>query len=204
MRALKGRGKWFLVAMVGACAWALVEAMLSAGMARPPAPSLGQSSDVFTPAHPSALASLKDFLNMRPQPVQPIAFTHQVHITNGVKCEGCHTGVTVGPEAGIPGVKFCMGCHVVIATDKPEIKKIAAYQARGEDISWARVYDYSPSAHVKFNHAPHIRAGVTCDTCHGDMSKQTVAQRAVDLTMGRCVTCHQQHQAPIDCLTCHI
>ncbi len=54
-----------------------------------------------------------------------------------------------------------MTCHQVIDTNNPEIKKIAAYQARGEDIPWVRVYNYSASAHVRFNHAPHIRAGVT-------------------------------------------
>ena len=70
----------------------------------------------------------------------------------------------------------------VIATDRPEIKKVAAYQARGEDIPWVRVYDYSASAHLKFNHAPHIRAGVDCSNCHGDMTKQTTAERAVNLT----------------------
>ena len=67
----------------------------------------------------------------------------------------------------------CMTCHQVIATDRPEIKKIAAYKARGEDIPWVRVYNYSESAHVRFNHAPHIRADVDCSTCHGDMTKQT-------------------------------
>ena len=92
-----------------------------------------------------------------------------------------------GPDARIPSVNFCMTCHQVIATDKPEIKKLAAYRARGEDIPWQRVYGFEPSAHVKFNHAPHIRAGVDCATCHGDMTKATVAERKVNHTMGFCI-----------------
>jgi hypothetical protein len=75
--------------------------------------------------------------------------------------------------------------------------------SRGEEIPWARVYDYSPSAHLRFNHAPHIRAGVTCANCHGDVAQQTVAERVVDLTMGYCIDCHQERQASVDCLTCH-
>jgi hypothetical protein len=96
-----------------------------------------------------------------------------------------------------------MVCHAAIATEHPEIQKLAAYQERGEDVPWQRVYDYSPSAHVRFQHAPHIRAGVDCARCHGDMTQQTVAVRAVNLTMGTCVTCHQQEKASVDCTTCH-
>jgi hypothetical protein len=149
-------------------------------------------------------AAISDFLNRHPaQPVQPIAFPHKVHLARGLQCEACHTGVDQGPDAAIPSVKFCMSCHLVIAKDRPEIKKVAAYQARGEDIPWVRVYDYSASAHVRFNHAPHIRAGVACSNCHGDMLQQTTAVRAVDLNMGYCLSCHTQRKASIDCTTCH-
>ena len=146
----------------------------------------------------------KDFLDFHPEhPVQPIAFTHTVHLANGLQCEFCHVGVDQGPEARIPGVAVCMTCHQVIAADRPEIKKIAAYQARGEDIPWVRVYNYGASAHVRFNHAPHIRAGVNCATCHGDMTKQTTAERKVDMNMGYCVECHKQKRVSVDCETCH-
>ncbi len=207
MRISKSWINLLVIVPAGALAWALLEAALPAGPARPPGPSQGQgpgqSSGVFTPAHPTALAALRDFFNRRPEPVQPVAYTHKVHLANGLQCENCHVGVDTGPDAVIPGVQFCMTCHQVIATDKPEIKKIAAYQARGEDIPWVRVYDYPPSAHVKFNHAPHIRAQVPCATCHGDMRQQTTARRVVDLDMGFCINCHKQRKVSIDCLTCH-
>lgn len=96
-----------------------------------------------------------------------------------------------------------MTCHQVIAPDQPEIKKVAAYLQRGEDIPWQRVYHYAPAAHLKFNHAPHIRAGVECTTCHGDLTQQTVAIRAVNLNMGYCIACHKQKKASVDCITCH-
>ena len=161
------------------------------------------AADVFTPAHPTVYDAVREFFGVRLKPVQPIAYTHKVHLANGMLCTQCHVGVDEGPDARIPSVNFCMTCHQVIATDKPEIKMLAGYKARGEDVPWQRVYNFEPSAHVKFNHAPHIRAGVDCLVCHGDMKQQTVAERKVDLTMGFCINCHQQKSVSVDCVTCH-
>ncbi len=149
------------------------------------------------------LDAIRDFFGVRPAPEQPIAYTHKVHLANGMECTNCHVNVDKGATASIPNIKFCMTCHQVIATDKPEIKKMAAYLARGEDIPWQRVYDYSPTAHVNFNHAPHIRAGEDCKTCHGDMRQATVAVRTVNMTMGFCIDCHKLKRASVDCTTCH-
>jgi formamidopyrimidine-DNA glycosylase len=149
------------------------------------------------------LEAIKEFFDYRTTPQQPIAFTHKVHLAKGLECAGCHQGVEQGPNAGLPSVKLCMTCHLVIATDRPEIKKVAAYLARGEEIPWQRVYGYYPSAHVRFNHAPHVRRGVACATCHGDMTRQTVATRVIDLDMGYCLNCHKQRNASVDCVTCH-
>jgi hypothetical protein len=166
-------------------------------------PAAGQSSTVFTPAHRTAGDAIRDFFGLRTTPVQPVAYTHKVHLANGMECTQCHAGVDTGPDAQLPSVKLCMMCHQAIATDKPEIKKLAAYYERGEDIPWQRVYAYPQEDHVRFNHAPHIRAGVDCKVCHGDMTTQTVAVRAVNLNMGFCVTCHKMKKASIDCTTCH-
>lgn len=162
-----------------------------------------QASPIFSPAHRSFADAVKDFFNWRPEPVQPIAYTHRVHLASGMQCTICHVGVDTGPDARIPGVAFCMTCHQAIAKDRPEVKKMAAFQARGEEIPWQRVYVYSAYAHVKFYHAPHVRAGVGCKVCHGDLKQQTVAVKSVDLNMGFCVDCHKQKKASIDCMTCH-
>ncbi|HUZ45537.1 MAG TPA: cytochrome c3 family protein [Terriglobia bacterium] len=162
------------------------------------------TSGQFTTAHPTLLAAAKDYIDSYPTHVrQPIAFTHKVHLQHGMQCTDCHKGVADGPNATIPNVQLCMTCHQVIATNKPEIKKVAAYQKKGEQIPWHRVYWFYQSAHVKFRHGPHIRAGVKCATCHGDMKQQTVAVRKAGLDMGFCVGCHRMHKAPTDCTTCH-
>lgn len=201
MRASRGWHQAFIVLAVAALVWGLVRAAQSSAGGRPAPQS--QTPAVFTPRHRSVLEAIEEFLDYRPTPKQPIAFTHKVHVANGMECVNCHAGVDTGPDAAIPSVKFCMTCHQVIATDRAEIKKLAAYQARGEEVPWQRVYGYYPSARVQFNHAPHIRAGVACATCHGDMSQRTVAVRSVNLNMGYCLNCHKQRKVSIDCITCH-
>ncbi len=49
------------------------------------------------------------------------------------------------------------------------------YYKKGIDLPWQRVYGFVPEVHVRFNHAPHIRANVDCATCHGPIASQTVA-----------------------------
>ena len=196
--------------MVCVCAFALAG---SAGCGlfdtntptQPPGPLLpGQSAEVFTTARPTLGAAVNDFLGRRPTPVQPIDFPHNVHVGKKIACtEYCHESVTTGPVAGLPSVRTCMVCHNAIATDRPRIQQITAMRDKGLDLAWQRVYGYPAASHVKFNHAPHIRAKVECTTCHGNIGEQTVAQRRVDLNMGFCVTCHSQKNVSITCLTCH-
>jgi hypothetical protein len=205
MPTLTSPRNWLIVALICACGWLIIKTLPPGTPLRSvDAAQESQPQGTFSPAHSSVRTAIGEFLNRHPaQPAQPIAFPHKVHIARGLQCQVCHTGVDQGPDAAIPSVKFCMSCHLVIAKDRPEIKKMAAYQARGEDIPWVRVYDYNASAHVKFNHAPHIRADVACSNCHGDMLQQTTAVRAVDLNMGYCLGCHTQRKASIDCTTCH-
>jgi hypothetical protein len=195
---------------------AVVATGVACGVLAPPTPGTpatltlpGQAAGVFTTAHPSFGSAVSDFFGRLPTATQPIEFPHFRHVEKGkggpeLMCtEACHEGVTRSAVAGLPSVNTCMGCHASIATDKPLIQQITAIQEKGLDLAWQRVYGYVPQAHVKFNHAPHIRASVECATCHGDIEHQTVAQRNVDLDMGFCVSCHRQKNAPNECITCH-
>ena len=117
-------------------------------------------SPVFKPGREPFVESVREYFQLQSTPEQPIAFNHKPHLQNGVQCVSCHTGVTEGPDAGIVNVTFCMACHEEVAKDKPEIKKLAAYADKQQDVPWKRVYWFYPSEHVRFQHAPHIRAGV--------------------------------------------
>jgi hypothetical protein len=164
----------------------------------------GQSTGVFTTARPTVAAAVNDFFDRRPEPEQPLEFPHNIHAGKKIACtEYCHEAVSTGPVAGLPSVRTCMVCHNTIATDRPRIKQLTAMRERGEDFVWQRVYGYTAQAHVRFNHAPHIRAEVPCTTCHGNIGEGTVARRNVDLNMGFCVNCHNEKKASVDCLTCH-
>ena len=164
----------------------------------------GQVDAVFTTARPTIGVAAAEFFAWRPEPEQPLDFPHNIHAGKQIACtEYCHEAVSTGPVAGLPSVRTCMVCHNTIATDRPRIQQLTAMRERGEDFVWQRVYGYPPAAHVRFNHAPHIRKDVQCATCHGPIHEGTVARRTVSLTMGFCVNCHNENKAPIDCLTCH-
>jgi Cytochrome c7 and related cytochrome c/Class III cytochrome C family len=141
-----------------------------------------------------------------PPPPQPIAFNHKVHIDNKIECTRCHRGAETQAEAGLPPMATCAGCHRRQATDNPEVQKFMKQydNGRGEPLVWRRVYTLPAEAMVHFKHKPHIRAGVECATCHGDLSQMTVAQEVVNVAnMGWCLDCHRERGAPTDCLTCH-
>jgi hypothetical protein len=164
------------------------------------------SSPTFTSAHDSLGQAARHFLNIKPEPKQPIEFPHKIHTVDllGIECQDCHWGVQTGPRAGIPSITFCMSCHEDIGNPaNPHIQSLRDHAMRGEDIAWQRVYGFVEESHVRFNHSPHIRAGVECYTCHGDLTQMTVAEKAVDHTMGFCVNCHKQLGASNECQTCH-
>lgn len=165
--------------------------------------SAAATAPVYTTINPSFLDSVRAYFQIRTDPTQPIAFTHEVHLKNGMQCVSCHTGVTQGPDAGLPSVAFCMACHQVVDPTNPQIKKLTAYYNKGQEPPWQPVYWFYPMEHVHFQHAPHIHAGVACSVCHGDLAQQTVAVRSRNLTMNFCLACHKQKGASVDCTTCH-
>jgi hypothetical protein len=135
-------------------------------------------------------------------PVQPIAFSHKLHAgVNGIHCLFCHRYAPVSPVAGIPAVATCRACHLYISPDAPEIKKLMAYWDKKQGIPWIRVYN-EPD-HVYFPHMMHIRAGLDCSACHGNVASMERITRSASLKMGWCLNCHRSRNASIDCWTCH-
>jgi hypothetical protein len=160
--------------------------------------------------------------------MQPIAFPHNVHVqTYKIDCQYCHADARRSEYAGLPSVTRCLGCHKITAADRPEILKLAEYGARNEPIPWARVYRLPEFTH--FPHKAHIRAKVTCQTCHGPVETMTTVEAVATgrnlvndlfnligtrpvqppLSMGWCIDCHREQnatqstKAPLDCVACH-
>jgi len=136
-------------------------------------------------------------------PRQPIAFSHKIHAgQNKIACQYCHGGVRRTAAAGIPSERLCMGCHKLVAANKPEIIRLRGTFEKKEPIPWLRVNDLPDF--VYFNHYPHIARGLACKKCHGDVETMTELHPVVNLAdMAWCVDCHRQNQASVDCYTCH-
>lgn len=136
------------------------------------------------------------------QPVQPIAFSHQKHAGElGLECSTCHQYADKGPHATVPAVSICMSCHENVATDRLEIQKLTKFWNDKEPIPWIKIHNLP--WHVVFTHKRHVKAGVECQTCHGEVQTMQVVRQVRSLKMGWCVSCHRQNNAPTDCLTCH-
>lgn len=136
---------------------------------------------------------------------QPIAFPHDTHAGDfEIDCQYCHFSAERSPNAGIPPVATCMGCHTFITgSERPEeVTKLSGYWERGEAIPWNRIYKVAD--HVTFPHMRHIAAEVDCASCHGDVAEIGVIQEVQQpLTMGWCVSCHIERDASRDCTVCH-
>jgi len=135
-------------------------------------------------------------------PIQPIAFSHKIHASdNEIPCLFCHRYAPKSTVAGIPAVADCRACHLFIAQNSPEIKKLMTYWEEKKPIPWVRVY-WVPDF-VYFSHMMHIRAGRACGDCHGNVAAMTRVKRSRKIEMGWCLGCHKQYKASIDCWTCH-
>ena len=135
-------------------------------------------------------------------PDQPIAFPHTIHAgTLALPCEFCHLFVDRSRHAGVPPVETCMSCHSSVATEREEIRKLARYYREETPIEWNRVH--SLPDFIYFSHKRHVKAGVDCAECHGDVKGMPKIRRVSSLTMGWCVSCHKIRGASRDCATCH-
>ena len=135
-------------------------------------------------------------------PAQPIAFNHKLHMqTAKMSCNDCHEPRGNGSTVAMPQPAKCMACHSSIATDKPDIQRLAAAAKNEDPIPWVRVYRV-PSF-VSFSHKTHTAAGNKCEECHGPVAERTAIALEKDTSMGTCIACHQAKQAPATCDTCH-
>jgi len=140
----------------------------------------------------------------RKAPDQPIAFSHETHVGKlNLQCLFCHDMADKSTFAGIPSVQKCMDCHVAVRTDRPEIQKLTKYWNDKEPVPWNRVHRIRIRNHVYFSHKRHVKAGVQCEQCHGQLAAMAKVRQVSSLKMGWCASCHQVNNAPTDCLICH-
>lgn len=147
-------------------------------------------------------------------PTQPsTGFNHQIHAGKlGMDCRYCHTKVESSPEANIPNVATCYGCHaethvsaLLVPDDK--VKFIREAYSNDQPIAWRRVHKV-PDYVRNFPHNAHIRAGVSCYSCHGEIPGMPIVNQTQPMSMGWCLSCHrdmkvnpEQHIVPRDKVT---
>jgi hypothetical protein len=137
-----------------------------------------------------------------PAPVQPIPYSHKVHVALGLQCRGCHVNPDGGKLMTYPPTTLCMSCHATVAADRPAIRTLASFAARGTPVPWVRVYEVPD--YVFWQHGSHLAAEVTCAACHGPVAERDVIARETNVTtMLGCRTCHDARQAYTDCNDCH-
>lgn len=137
---------------------------------------------------------------------QPVKFVHAPHVAKaGMNCLYCHNSANKAPDPGIPSGQTCMGCHLIVKAGSVEIKKVADYYNKGLPIPWNRVHKVPD--YVQFPHMRHVNAGVTCQTCHGNIAAQGAqgpdtnyvpVQQAKSLNMGWCINCHVNGYKPVE------
>ena len=137
-----------------------------------------------------------------PAPVQPLPFSHKTHLKSDLACQTCHVNPDPGIQMTFPPAETCMMCHRTIAQDKPAIMSLHEFSESGQPIPWVRVYAITPG--VSWSHRAHLDAGAQCKTCHGDVGQiETMAETKAIRSMAICISCHQAHKAPIQCVSCH-
>jgi hypothetical protein len=136
-------------------------------------------------------------------PKQPIPYSHKLHAGElGIDCRYCHSNVERSGVANIPASEVCMNCHKIIKTDSPHIQKIRKSYETGVPIQWRKVHQLADFAY--FNHSRHLKAGVSCVSCHGRVDRMPVVHQVQPLSMSWCLDCHRNpapHIRPTEHIT---
>lgn len=123
-------------------------------------------------------------------PAQPIPFDHRIHVTGlRLDCRYCHSGVERSAAAGLPSSETCVPCHNRVWRESSAFQWVRQSVSTRRPIPWVRV-NRLPDF-VFFNHAIHGKAGVGCETCHGQVSEMARGRQATPLTMAWCLDCHR-------------
>ena len=125
---------------------------------------------------------------------QPVPFSHKHHVGGlGLDCRYCHTSVEESAQASLPSTKTCMTCHSVVWTNAAMLEPVRESYRTDRSIEWLKVHDLPDF--VYFDHSIHIKKGVGCASCHGDVTQMPLMMRKNTLNMEWCLSCHRAPEA---------
>ena len=135
-------------------------------------------------------------------PEQPIPFSHRLHVGHkAIQCEFCHPYVGRSNHPGLPPVEKCLYCHNYIIANHWWIQEEHRYFDTQTPTPWVKANFLAE--HVLFNHQRHIRYGIECQSCHGEVEKQDRI-KGKHFKMGFCIECHTEKKVNLGCwLACH-
>lgn len=140
-----------------------------------------------------------------PKQPGPVGFPHNTHAgLLGMDCRYCHSHVEESAEANVPTVSVCYGCHsegklAKLGTSqvhKERTEFIRTAYAQNAPIEWRRVHKL-PDYVRNFPHQAHVQAGVSCYSCHGQITGMPTVYQAEPMSMGWCLECHRNPEAAL-------
>lgn len=146
-----------------------------------------------------AVAACASVLGLgRASPAHP--FEHRAHVTKGVSCVQCHSGMATAGERDrlhVPTVADCRSCHAKPHDERPCSGCHGEASSRGE----AALI----KSHLRFDHERHL-ASVKgdCVRCHVEIADSSSAGPSP--RMATCFGCHQHEKQWTlrDCDGCHV
>ncbi|HYE62779.1 MAG TPA: cytochrome c3 family protein [Phycisphaerales bacterium] len=146
------------------------------------------------------------FFRVGYMPTQPGGgFNHQIHAGKlGMDCRYCHTHVEESTEANIPNVATCYGCHKegslslynTSEAHKQKTEFIRQAYVADAPIEWVRIHKL-PDYVRNFPHHVHLKAGVSCFSCHGQITAMPIVYEAEPLSMSWCLDCHRSPEKAV-------
>jgi hypothetical protein len=125
---------------------------------------------------------------------QPVQFSHRHHVAGlGIDCRYCHTTVEESAVASLPATKTCMSCHSQVWNDAEMLSVVRESYRTDRSIPWVKVHDLPDFAY--FDHSIHVKQGIGCQTCHGQVDEMPLTHRQQTLNMEWCLSCHREPQA---------
>ena len=133
-----------------------------------------------------------------------------------MNCLYCHNTANKSTDPGLPAVVDLHGLpqhdRAGSSRDRPRRKSVTARRSQSsastptsdgdgagigpnaKPIPWIRIHKVPEYVH--FPHMRHVNAGVTCQTCHGQIQNMDRVYQFATLNMGWCVSCHVNGYSP--------
>ncbi|HFE64312.1 MAG TPA: hypothetical protein ENK14_07860 [Caldithrix sp.] len=128
-----------------------------------------------------------------------LKFSHKLHVLeNDLECTTCHETAKeskAGSANLLPTMETCGNCHDVESDENCKMCHSDPENPR----SVPRIESYSEL----FSHEKHLATGMTCISCHQEVTQLEQPQPYLLPTMTICINCHQLKKANISCNTCH-